>query len=106
MKPEAHNVAVPAGRPKRKRGRPVTGTAMSGAERARRFRDRRKQGSFGAQLARDNLIRCVLEISAPGEYEERRLRKQYALGVAYGLRMSGFIDDGQLQRISNWILQL
>lgn len=96
----------PASLTPKRRGRPVTGKAMSGAERARQFRQRRKQGSFGAELARDDLIRCVTKINEPGEYEERRLRKQYALGVAYGLRMAGFVDDTQLQRISRWILAL
>lgn len=97
---------TPASPTPKRRGRPSTGKAMSGAERARQFRQRRKQGSFGPELARDDLIRCVTKINEPGEYEERRLRKQYALGVAFGLRMAGFVDDAQLQRISSWILAL
>ncbi len=48
---------------KRPRGRPVTGKAMSGAERARLFRQRKKQGSFGADLAREDLIRYGTEIN-------------------------------------------
>ncbi|MDQ5887901.1 MAG: hypothetical protein EKK59_02585 [Neisseriaceae bacterium] len=89
--------------PKRPRGRPVTGHALSGAERARQFRLRKKQGSFGAELAREDFIRCVTEIQLMASYEERRLRKQYALGIAYGLRMAGYLDEVQLSRISEWI---
>ena len=88
---------------KRPRGRPVTGNAKSGAERARLFRLRKKQGSFGAELAREDLIRYVTEINLLASYEERRLRKQYALGLAYGLRMAGYLDEGQLGQISEWI---
>ncbi len=89
--------------PKRPRGRPVTGKAMSGAERARLFRQRKKQGSFGAELAREDLIRYVTEINLLDSYEERRLSKQYALGLAYGLRMAGYLDDQQLGKISEWV---
>lgn len=88
---------------KRPRGRPATGNAKSGAERARLFRQRKKQGSFGAELAREDLIRYVTEINLLTSYEERRLHKQYALGLAYGLRMAGYLDEEQLGKISEWI---
>lgn len=100
-----HGNPVPAA-PLRRRGRPSTGRAKSGAQRIREFRDRQKQARYEPEFARQQLIRYVTEIRPEQGERERSGQKQFIFGLAYGLRMAGYLTDEQNERLRLWLLHL
>lgn len=97
---------LPGIEPARRRGRPPTGRAKSGAQRIREFRDRQKQARYEPEFSREQLIRYVTDIEATLQQQEKTNRKQFVFGMAYGLRMAGYLTDEQNERLRQWLVYL
>lgn len=89
-----------------RRGRPPTGRAKTGAERIRAFRERQKKARFEPEFCREQLIRYVTEINPEAPLHERIKQKQFVYGMAYGLRLAGYLTDEQNERLRQWLLYL